>query len=134
MSVLPEDTAVIAQRLHLATGFHANERDWVVDRLAALGARLRSFRDDQVELEISLKDRRGVEQRVTLECWINRTPRLHLVATSTEHDLPAALNEVRNELIRQVDEAKTRTEPRHNRALRSVPDLPELGRPPASPN
>ncbi len=129
MSKLPEDTAVITDRLHLATGFLSNERDWVVERLAALGSRLRSFHDDQVDLEISVKDRRGVEQRVTLECWINRTPRLHLVATSTEPDLPAALNEVRNELIRQVDEAKTRTEPRHNRALRSVPSLTEHEQP-----
>ncbi|NKE60360.1 HPF/RaiA family ribosome-associated protein [Lentzea sp. PSKA42] len=134
MSELPEDTAVITKRLHLATGFLANERDWVAERLAALGSRLRSFRDEQVDLEISVKDRRGVEQRVTLECWINRTPRLHLVATSSEKDLPAALNEVRNELIRQVDVAKTRTEPRHNRALRSVPALPELDQPQHSPD
>ena len=126
MTGTPDDTAVIAQRLHLATGFHASERDWVVDRLAALGSRLRSFRSDQVDLELSLKDRRGVEQHVTLECWISRTHRIHLVATSSKRDLPDALNEVRNELIRQVDEAKTRTEPRSNRALRSVPTLTEL--------
>ncbi|WP_086667416.1 Fis family transcriptional regulator [Lentzea kentuckyensis] len=125
MNETPDDTAVVAQRLHLATGFVASERGWVVERLAALGSRLRSFRDDQIDLEISVKDRRGVEQRVTLECWINRTPRLHLVATSSERDLPGALNEVRDELVRQVDEAKTRTEPRSNRALRSVPRLLE---------
>lgn len=121
----PEGKAVIVQRLQLKTGFLASERDWVSGHLAALGSRLRSFRDDQVELEISLKDRRGVEQRVTLECWINRSPRLHLVATSSKRDLPAALSEVRDELVRQVDEAKTRTEPRSNRALRVVPELPE---------
>jgi len=125
MNEIPDDTAVVAQRLHLATGFLATERGWVVERLAALGSRLRSSRDDQIDLEISVKDRKGVEQRVTLECWINRTPRLHLVATSSKRDLPGALNEVRDELIRQVDEAKTRTEPRSNRALRSVPPLPE---------
>ncbi len=126
MTEAPDDTAVIAQRLHLATGFHASERDWVVDRLAALGSRLRSFRSEQVELQISLKDRRGVEQHVTLECWISRTPRIHLVATSSKRELSDALNEVRTELTRQIDEAKTRTEPRSNRALRSVPTLPEL--------
>jgi ribosome-associated translation inhibitor RaiA len=125
MTGTPDDTAVIDQRLHLATGFHASERDWVVDRLAALGSRLRSFRSEQIDLQISLKDRRGVEQHVTLECWISRTPRIHLVATSSKHDLPDALNEVRNELIRQIDEAKTRTEPRSNRALRAVPAPPE---------
>lgn len=129
MSEVSEDTAVITKRLNLATGFLANERGWVVERLAALGSRLRSYRDDQVDLEISVKDRSGVEQHVTLECWINRTPRLHLVATSSEADLPTALNEVRNELIRQVDEAKTRTEPRSNRALRSVPALSEHDQP-----
>jgi len=126
MTGTPADTAVIAQRLHLATGFHASERDWVVDRLAALGSRLRSFRSEQIDLEISLKDRLGAEQHVTLECWISRTHRIHLVATSSKRELSDALNEVRNELIRQIDEAKTRTEPRSNRALRSVPALPEL--------
>lgn len=127
MNTIPADTSVIAQRLHLATGFHANERDWVVTRLAALGSRLRSYRDDQIDLEISLQDREGAEQRVILQCWISRSHRLHLVATSSQRQLDAALNEVRDELIRQVDETKTRTEPRHNRALRSVPALPELG-------
>ncbi|GLZ34986.1 hypothetical protein Lesp02_71730 [Lentzea sp. NBRC 105346] len=118
---------MIAQRLHLAAGFHSSERDWVVDRLAALGSRLRSYRDDEIELEISLKDRKGAEQRVMLQCWINHNHRLHLVATSSQRELPAALNEVRDELIRQVGETKTRTEPRSNRALRSVPTPPELG-------
>ncbi len=41
MSERPEDTAVITNRLHLATGFLSNERGWVVERLAALGSRLR---------------------------------------------------------------------------------------------
>lgn len=127
MNAASEDASVIAQRLHLASGFHSSERDWVVDRLAALGSRLRSYRDDEVELEISLKDRKGAEQRVMLQCWINHGHRLHLVATSAQRELPAALNEVRDELIRQVGETKTRTEPRSNRALRSVPTPPELG-------
>ncbi|GAA1302236.1 HPF/RaiA family ribosome-associated protein [Saccharothrix xinjiangensis] len=122
-----EGETVIAQRLRLATGFHVSERHWVVEHLDALGTRLRSFRADQIDLEISLKDREGVEQRVTLECWINRHPRLHLVATSSRRDLSAALGEVRDDLVRQVDEAKTRTEPRSNRALRVVPELPEQG-------
>ncbi|MGM1057972.1 HPF/RaiA family ribosome-associated protein [Saccharothrix sp. Mg75] len=125
MPDIPENGGVVDRRLHLATGFSASERDWVCEHLASLGSRLRSFRDDRIELEISVKDREGVEQRVTLECWINRTPRLHLVATSSKRDLTAALGEVRDELVRQVDEAKTRTEPRSNRALRSVPTFPE---------
>ncbi|CAM3528338.1 HPF/RaiA family ribosome-associated protein [Kibdelosporangium persicum] len=109
---------MIGQRLHLAAGFHVSERDWIIQRLAALEPRLRSFRDEQVDLEISLKDRDGVGQRVTLECWIRRNTRLHLVSTSSAPELAVALNEVRNGLIRQIDDAKTRTEPRNNRALR----------------
>jgi ribosome-associated translation inhibitor RaiA len=118
MTASPQEPNVIAQRLHLATGFLESERDWIVRRLAALGPRLRSFREIQVDLEISLKDRRGAGQQVTLECWIRRTPSMHLVATSSVHDLSAALNDVRNGLIRQIDDAKTRTEPHSNRTLR----------------
>lgn len=111
-----EEPNVIADRLHLATGFLASERDWVIRRLAALGSRLRSFPGTEVDLQISLKERHGTGQQVTLECWINRTPRLHLVSTSTARELAVALNEVRNDLIRQVNDAKTRTEPRNNHA------------------
>jgi hypothetical protein len=118
MNETPEESNVIAERLHLATGFLASERDWVVRRLGALGSRLRSFPDTEIDLEISLKDRHGTDRRVTLECWISRTPRLHLVSTSTAKELAAALNEVRDDLIRQVDDAKTRTEPGHNRVRR----------------
>ncbi|WP_233159702.1 HPF/RaiA family ribosome-associated protein [Actinophytocola xanthii] len=114
---------MIAERLHLATGFLSSERDWVVQRLAALGTRLRSFRDTQIDLEISLKERHGSGQQVTLECWISRTPRMHLVATSTARELAAAVNEVRDDLIRQVDDAKTRTEPR-NGHVRRPPQYP----------
>lgn len=118
MTGIPKEPGLIAERLHLATGFLESERDWIVRRLAALEPRLRSFHEGQVDLEISLKDRHGTGQQVTLECWIRRTPRLHLVSTSCAHELAVALNEVRNGLIRQIDDAKTRTEPRHNRALR----------------
>lgn len=118
-------TTVVAERLHLTTGFLDVERDWIVQRLGALGTRLRSFADNEVDLEINLKDRNGAGQQVTLECWIRRVPRLHLVATSSAAELATAINEVRTELIRQVDDAKNRTEPRHNRALRHVHPAPE---------
>jgi ribosome-associated translation inhibitor RaiA len=115
-----EDPTVITQRLHLATGFLSSERDWIVRRLAALGSRLRSFPDTQIELEISIKERHGPGQRVTMECWISRTPRLHLVSTSSARELAVAVGEVRDDLIRQVDDAKTRTEPHGNRARRGT--------------
>lgn len=125
MTGIPQEPNLIAERLHLATGFLDSERDWIVRRLAALNPRLRSFHEVQVDLDISLKDRHEADQRVTLECWIRRTPRLHLVSTSAAAELAVALNEVRNGLIRQIDDAKTRTEPRHNRTLRHPQTTPE---------
>jgi ribosome-associated translation inhibitor RaiA len=129
MNATDEDPTVIDQRLRLGTGFAAAERDWVVQRLGALGSRLRSFHGGRIDLEISLKDREAVDQQVTLECWIMRVHRLHLVATSSARDLSTALNEVRTEMIRQVDDAKTRTEPRNNRALRHPEALSEPEQP-----
>ncbi|MGW6442807.1 HPF/RaiA family ribosome-associated protein [Lentzea sp. NPDC055074] len=127
MNAVPADVSVTAQRLHLSTGFHATERDWVVRCLAALGTRLRSYRDDQVDLEISLRDRDGDEQRVVLQCWISGAHRVHFVATSSKQRLSSALGEAGDDLVRQVDEAKTRTEPRHNRSPRSVAPEPGIG-------
>lgn len=115
MNGTPELPNVIADRLHLAAGFLSAEREWIIRRLSSLGSRLRSFPDTQIDLQISLKERHGADQRVTLECWVNRTPRLHLVSTSTARELAVALNEVRDDLISQVDEAKTRTESRNHR-------------------
>lgn len=123
-----QDPGVVGQRLQLGTGFHLSERDWIVDRMAALGTRLKSFVNEQVDLEISVKDRDGADQQVTLECWIRRSHRLHLVATSSAPQIAVALNEVRVGLIRQIDDAKTRTEPNHNRALRQpLAAVPEAG-------
>ncbi|WP_410665773.1 HPF/RaiA family ribosome-associated protein [Amycolatopsis sp. lyj-84] len=122
-----QDQSLIVERLRLGTGFSASEHDWVAERLAALGSRLRSFHEGQVDLEISVKDRHGTGQQLTLECRIHRLPGVHLVAGSSAPDLPVALNEVRTDMIRQVDHAKTRTEPRHNRALRQTPAPPAPG-------
>jgi hypothetical protein len=109
---------VISRRLRLAAGFLDSERDWIVQRLASLGPRLRSFPDGRVDLEISLEHRGGAEQRVTLECWIRRASPLHLVSTSSARELALAVNEVREGLVRQIDDARNRTEPLDNRASR----------------
>ncbi|MEU8413819.1 HPF/RaiA family ribosome-associated protein [Amycolatopsis japonica] len=121
------DLSLIAGQLRLGAGFSASERDWVAERLAALGSRLRSFGEGTVDLEISVKDRDCAGQQLTLECRLHRFSGLHLVAGSSAPDLPVALNEVRTDMIRQVDHAKTRTEPRHNRALRQAPVPPMSG-------
>ena len=47
---------------------------------------------------MSVKDREARGQKVTLECWI--AGRQKIVTTSSEEDLHAALNDVRDDLRR----------------------------------
>jgi ribosome-associated translation inhibitor RaiA len=112
----PTGPTGILEQLRLGTGFTDSDRDGIIERLAPLAARLRSFREHGVELELSVKDRSGIDPRVTLECRIAGHSRL--VATSKARDLSAALTEVRDDLVRQIDETKTRRAPRNSRLLR----------------
>ena len=98
-----------ADRLRLAHEFRADERDGVVGTLfGRLERRLEHWRPDQVELELSVKERGGASQRTVLECWITGVP--HMVATSDAADLDHAVVEVRDELFRQLDRYVTRRE------------------------
>jgi hypothetical protein len=100
----------------VVTGLSAEEREVVIASWGRLDARLRSFRPETVELHLVVKDRGGQSQRTTLEAWIAGRPRL--VATSDAQVLEVATSEVRDDLIRQLTDQKTRTEPRNNRSLR----------------
>ena len=93
-----------------------DDRVHVVNHLARLDHRLRSFRGDEVVLELTVKELDTPSQRTTLRAKIARRPRL--VATSTRTGLDPALAEVRDDLIRQLTDAKNRTEPRQNRQRR----------------
>jgi len=84
--------------------------------MASLDARLRSFDAGTVELEFSVKERPEASQRTVLEAWIAGQTRV--VATSSEPELAQALNEVRDDLIRQLTDAKNRTEPPNNPSRR----------------
>jgi ribosome-associated translation inhibitor RaiA len=106
----------VADSLKLANGVGPEEFDRVVDAFGRLDDRLRSFPAGTVELALSVKERDTPSQHTTLEAWIAGQPRL--VATSSRADFDAALVEVRDDLIRQITDAKNRGEPRHNRAHR----------------
>ncbi len=110
-------TASVADSLQLTHGFHASEFERVVDLLSRLDERLRSFRDDAVELHLGVKERDGVSQRTVLEARIAGWSTM--VATSEHEDIDAAIAEVRDELIRQITDTKNRREPRNNRHLRN---------------
>ncbi len=96
--------ATVEKVLRVVPGFRGDERDELVGTLASgLDRRLERWDDDQVELELSVKDRDDVQQRVVLEGWVAAKGRTRFVATSEERDLQTAVVEVRDDLRRQID-------------------------------
>ena len=112
------DRASVESSLRLGSGFAAEERDQIVAGWSGLTSRLGSFPRGTVELELSVKERATPSQRTVLEAWIAGSDRL--VATSEEPDLDKAVTDVRDDLIRQLTDAKNRTEPRNRRSLRET--------------
>jgi ribosome-associated translation inhibitor RaiA len=116
--------ATVQQCLRVGVGFSQGDRNWIVEQLGTLDARLASFHTDATELEISVKDRESRGQKVTLECWIGGLEKI--VTISSEEDLHAAIMDVRDDLRRRLNDAKTKQQPRHNRHLRETAQ-PETG-------
>jgi ribosome-associated translation inhibitor RaiA len=108
--------ATISECLRVGAGFSQGDLNWIGEQFATLDARLASFYADTTELEVSVKDRAAKGQKVTLECWIAGRPKI--VTTSSLEDLHDALNDVRDDLRRRLNDSKNRQEPRHNRHLR----------------
>lgn len=106
----------VADNLRLEYGVKPEEFDHVVEVLDRLDDRLKSFRAEAVELRLSVKERDEPSQRTTLEAIIAGRPLI--IATSEEEDFDAALAEVRDDLLRQITDAKNRTEPMNNPNLR----------------
>ena len=103
--------------LRLGAGFAAADRLRILGALSALAPHLSGWEHDRVDLEVSLKDTGGPDQKVTLQVWL--AGRSHLVATSHERDLDHALAEVRRDLIRQIGDERSRHEPRQRRKTRN---------------
>lgn len=99
----------IEDRLRIVPQFRPEEYDRVRELMfGRLARRLERWQPEQVELEISVKDRDTNKQRMVLECWITGVPRM--VATSRETDLWKGVVEVRDDMWRQVDRHVTRQE------------------------
>jgi ribosome-associated translation inhibitor RaiA len=113
-------TSVLDSTLRFAGGFHDNERAHVLDVLAPLEKHLARWSADEVELTLSVKDRGSPEQRVTLEAKLGGWPLL--VAKGADADIDRALHEARKELIRQIEDERSRRVPKDNRKLREKPD------------
>jgi ribosome-associated translation inhibitor RaiA len=104
--------------IHVGAGFVAKERPHVVETLSTLGPRLGKWDPSDVDLEVSLQDRGGKEQRVTLRTILpGHAP---LVAVAENPDIDRALSEAKRELIRQLEHQKSAREPMNNRRLRGA--------------
>jgi ribosome-associated translation inhibitor RaiA len=107
---------VLDEVLRLGAGFKDGERPWVLEALSALVPHLARWNPDDLNVEISVKDRDGKEQHVTLRADLpGYSP---LVAVAADRNLDRALAEAKRELIRQIEDQKTMREPKHNRQLR----------------
>ena len=104
--------------LHVGVGFKEKERDHVVGALATLGPHLGRWDPQDVVVEVSLQDRDGKKQRVTLRTSLPGFP--PLVAVAEHPDLDLALGEAKHELIRRIEHQKSEREPMNNRRLRSA--------------
>lgn len=96
-------SARVAEQLRLGAGFREDERGEVVARFSKLDRRLKRFDADATALEVSIKGRDTNEQQVTLEARLPGHDRF--VAVSQEPRLKDALNDVRDDIWRQIDDA-----------------------------
>lgn len=105
--------ATVEESLRFTSGIPDSERDKVLSQLSPLNARLRSYKSGTVELRLFVKDRDTQSQRMTLEAQISGEATL--VSTSKRATFTQALQEVRDDLIRQMTDARDKGEPRNKR-------------------
>ncbi|GAB7069228.1 hypothetical protein JCM12141A_35170 [Mycolicibacterium hodleri] len=100
----------------LGAGFKEREREQVLEVLSALGPHLARWDPSEVEVDVSVHERGGKEQRVTLRALLPGCP--PVVAVGYDADLVRALAEAKRDLITQIDRQKAEREPKRNRQLR----------------
>jgi ribosome-associated translation inhibitor RaiA len=112
----PRTDNIIDEAVHLTGGFTEADRPRVLEALSALGPHLSRWDPDGMRLEVSVKDRDGREQTVTLRAELPGYPTL--VAKGANPNLDSALAAAKRELIRQVEDEKNKRDPKNNRHLR----------------
>src|ERR1700754_3099790 len=91
--------------IRVGAGFVAKERPHVLDSLTTLGPHLGRWDPRDVDIDVSLQDRGGNEQRITLRTKLPGLP--SLVAVSENPDVTRALSDAKRELIRQIEHQKS---------------------------
>jgi hypothetical protein len=100
--------------LHVGSGFKERERPHVLDALSTLGPHLLGRWDARdIDVEASLQDRGGKQQRVTLRTSLPGHP--PLIAVAENPDITRAISEAKRELIRQLEHQKSSRDPMSSR-------------------
>ena len=100
--------------LHVGAGFKEKERPHVLETLSTLGPHLMGRWDPRdMDVEVSLQDRGGKQQRVTLRTSLPGRP--PLLAVAENPDITRALSEAKRELIRQLEHQKSAHDPMSGR-------------------
>ena len=107
---------ILDEVVHLSGGFSEADRRIVVAALSALVPHLSRWDADSMTVEVSVKDRDGKEQQVTLRADLAGYPTL--VAKAANPNLESGLAEAKRELIRQIEDEKQKRDPKNNRHLR----------------
>lgn len=102
--------------IHVGAGFVGKERPHVIQTLSTLEAHLGRWDPNDVDIDVSLQDRGGKEQRTTLRTTLPGHP--PLVAVADNPDITRALGAAKRELIRQLEHQKSTHDPMNNRRLR----------------
>jgi len=104
---------------HIGAGFKERERPHVLETLSGLGPHLLGRWDPRdMDVEVSLQDRGGKEQRVTLRTSLPGRP--PLVAVAENLDITRALCDAKRELIRQLEHQKSARDPMSSRRRSSA--------------
>jgi ribosome-associated translation inhibitor RaiA len=105
--------------LHVGAGFKEKERPHVMETLSTLGPHLLGRWDPRdIDVEVSLQDRGGKEQRVTLRTSLpGRAP---LIAVAENPDITHAICDAKRELIRQLEHQKSARDPMSSRRRSSA--------------
>ena len=110
---------ILDEVLVLSGGFSEADRRLVRQHLSTLETHLSGWDPADVTVEVSVKDRGGREQQVTLRAELPGHP--PLVAKAVDPNLESALASAKRQLIRQVEDERAKREPKSNRRLRNKP-------------
>ena len=113
---MTEHPPIVADALTVHGTLYPDEYAALIEHWSKLDHRLRSFDRHHIGLDLHVHDRDTPSQRVTLEATISGFA--PFIAKDDHRDLQTSLNHVRDEMIRQLSDAKNKTEPRNNRQLR----------------